>query len=165
MVTYELDGSSKKYYPDFEIVSVNGEITYVEVKPSEKLLTKGNVYRFKAIYRHLNAKGIGFVFLTEKHLEDMNVSSNLSLLRAYQHQPITLELDNMFYAAKNGLPQPISWLTGLGLSIGGVYTLIANHRLKVNLFKAIHPSTLVTTFEESDYENRIFTCWTISDLK
>lgn len=50
-ITYQLDGKSRRYTPDFRFEWANGEQWYVEVKPHELINEPTNIARFAAIDR------------------------------------------------------------------------------------------------------------------
>lgn len=68
IIFYYLDEIPKKYYPDFEIVLIDGTVIHVEIKPSRRLATKELSAKFRAISQSYRSRLESFVILTEIEL-------------------------------------------------------------------------------------------------
>jgi len=68
IIYYHMDSEPKKYYPDFELQLLGGQVVHVEVKPSIKLSRLELAKKYRAINMHYSTRDEYFVLLTEKEL-------------------------------------------------------------------------------------------------
>ena len=98
IIYYYLGNEHRRYYPDFELVLVDGYVVHVEVKPSIHLTTIKLSEKYRAIAQSYFARTESFVVLTEKelradrHIDFYSVlnNSNLSPNRGGNHATILL---------------------------------------------------------------------------
>jgi len=81
-----------KYTPDFELTLHNGEICYVEVKPSSKLRSSQVMERLQLAHRFLAEKGYNFLVLTDEELNFPNRIRNFAILRPYLRFEIPVQI-------------------------------------------------------------------------
>lgn len=63
----------RKYYPDFEVVYVDGMKRLVEIKPKKKLTVAKNIKKFAAARAHCLHEGLTFVIVTEVELNALGL--------------------------------------------------------------------------------------------
>ena len=74
IIYYYMNEEHKKYYPDFELQLVGGEVVHVEIKPSVFLTLAKLSAKYQAIARSYISRPEHFVILTEMDLRgDLNV--------------------------------------------------------------------------------------------
>ncbi|GAB2893448.1 hypothetical protein GCM10027046_23030 [Uliginosibacterium flavum] len=149
-ITYQLDGKSRRYTPDFRFKWENGEQWYVEVKPLELLNEPANIARFAAIARFFEAQGAAFVVLTERQLKLPVRNKQIKYLLRYMPRVPT------------AVPVQIlqQWCPGHSFSfleaermLGGssqLLGLLAQRTLVCDLDKPRSPDTVVRLFCEGD---------------
>lgn len=69
-VYYYDEIEEKKYFPDFQLVMINEDVIYVEVKPFYLLQSK--IDKYKAIQAHYRKQKELFVILTDKEIRNEN---------------------------------------------------------------------------------------------
>jgi hypothetical protein len=80
-----VEGKRQIYFPDFELMMVDGEVVYVEVKPEAKLKDPVLKKRLEDIAEHYRQRGYRFVVLTDKQLKQEPLLGNLKQL-IYHHR-------------------------------------------------------------------------------
>jgi nitrogen fixation protein len=66
----DVDGKIKNYYPDFVILYKNDKLL-IEIKPENQTLNETNQRKFAAAKEFANQKGLKFLILTEKELQNL----------------------------------------------------------------------------------------------
>lgn len=80
------DGDTiRKYYPDFEVVLVTGELIHLEIKTAKELAKPITQAKYRAIAADYSRRGHGFRILTDKDLRQGNLYKNLKRLASYLH--------------------------------------------------------------------------------
>jgi len=165
VVHYKLDGIARRYFPDFELLSLNGELIYVEIKPKHILEIVGEKAKFAQIAKTLENEGVGFAVMTEEELDKDFIQDNLKLIHPYRTVKVNKGVISILRAAKISGVFSVVELIEIGFSIGTIYSMIAKKYLKTNLKERITKNTHLFIEKESDHENSIFSCRTAPDFK
>lgn len=91
MIPYSYKGKLRKYYPDFKVITTEGDVWLVEVKSHDKLHRPENITKYIVGKLCCERKGWDYPVVTEKEIRRGHLQSNLSLLRAYGNQFVSFE--------------------------------------------------------------------------
>lgn len=165
-IYYRLNGDLLRYTPDFELTLISDELIYIEIKPLAKLKDPILKEKLKAISQYWAKKGKKFLIFTNEELDNPVLQSNLKLLRSY----LRVKCDtSLVQIATQWIKQKDkALLGGLGTylnSINKVYSLLAHQYLLIDLNEQIHLESQIYLQEENDYENKLFSCRSISDIE
>lgn len=146
-----------RYTPDFEITDINGEVSYVEVKPESKLQDSLVRETLLAASNALRKQGYAYYVLTERELNQQHLLRNLTVLKtSLQHKFETEELT-----------RAIQWINLQGQStyqdlskyMGGpkaALALISQRLIAADLYQPLSLTTPIWPIEENDHENYLF---------
>ncbi|RKP56258.1 hypothetical protein D7Z26_06375 [Cohnella endophytica] len=82
-IRYTYKGKTYRYYPDFKIISLDGHVTIVEVKPRKYLQHPKNIVKYEVGRLFCDEKGWTFVIITDEEIRPGYLQNNLAILRAY----------------------------------------------------------------------------------
>ncbi|RED52895.1 TnsA endonuclease N-terminal domain-containing protein [Cohnella lupini] len=82
-IRYTYMGKTRRYYPDFKIISPDGHVIVIEVKPTKYLRHPKNIVKYEVGKQFCEGKGWTFVIVTEEQIRPGYLQNNLALLRAY----------------------------------------------------------------------------------
>jgi hypothetical protein len=165
VVKYMLNGVLRRYIPDFELICVNGDRVYIEIKPKKILEKPEEVERFIAITKKLHNEGVYFAVMTEVELDKDDIQDNIKAIHPYANMDINIDLINIIKALKNESSFSIEELLDIGFTIGTIYATITKNYLKTNLRKSLSRHSRLFIEEEQDNENNIFSCRIAPDFK
>jgi len=165
VIKYMLNGVLKRYIPDFELICVNGDRVYIEIKPKKILEKPEEVERFIAITKKLHNEGVYFAVMTEVELDRDDIQDNIKTIHPYARQDIDIELIHIIKALKNEGSFSIKELLDIGFTIGTVYAAITKNYFKTDLSKSLFRNSCLFIEEEQDNENNIFSCRIAPDFK
>ena len=80
LVEFWVEGKRQVYFPDFELVTREGEIVHTEIKPKAKLNNPKLKKRLNDIAEHYRCRGMRFLVLTEDQIRNKTVLDNLKQL-------------------------------------------------------------------------------------
>ena len=164
-VYYTLNGVGRKYIPDFELILINDERIYIEIKPKRVLNKSEEKDRFVAISNHLNEKGITFAVMTEDELNNGYIQDNIKLIHPYAAQDVNVDIEKYFKELCSKNDMTVGDFIQLGLSLKTIYSSITQGFLKIDLNKKISRQSSVFINKETDHENSIFSCRFAPDFK
>jgi hypothetical protein len=164
-VYYTLNGVGRKYIPDFELILINDERVYIEIKPKRVLNKNEEKDRFVAISNHLNEKGITFAVMTEDELNNGYIQDNIKLIHPYAAQDVNVDIEKYFKELWSKNDMTVGDFIQLGLSLKTIYSSITQGFLKIDLNKKISRQSSVLINKETDHENSIFSCRFAPDFK
>ena len=155
----------RRYTPDFELVLDSGEISYVEIKPADKLKKPELKFFFEAVSGELKNSGFSFMLMTEQELIHPVRERNLTLLRRYQLQPLIQAQIQGALSWLSNAAQPfcLGSLVQQTGSITTAYSLIAQGHLWIDVEQPISAQTHIF-IKEHYCENYLFTYRTVSDF-
>jgi len=165
IVHYKFNGVGRKYIPDFELMLINNEQVFIEIKPKRVLDKSEEKGRFVAISKHLNEKGIAFAVMTEEELNTGDIQDNIKLIHPYAAQDMNVGIEKYFKELCSKNEMTIGDFIELGLTLKTIYSSIAQGFLKIDLNKKISRKTSVLINKETDHENSIFSCRFAPDFK
>jgi len=84
LIHYHDGQDTRAYYPDFEVIFLNGEAIHVEVKLARELAKRVVQDKYRAIAADYNRRQQGFRILTDHDLLCGSLLSNLQLLASIQ---------------------------------------------------------------------------------
>ena len=91
LIHYEVDGETKRYFPDFELVLRSGELVHVEVKPKRKLASPELSKKLRAIAIFYEQKGISFKLLIDDEIRREPRLKNIKMLNKFRSLDPTLD--------------------------------------------------------------------------
>lgn len=147
----------KRYTPDFEIIDQQGQITYVEIKPSHKI--PENLQLFNSIHSFFQKKMCSFAILTEVELVQPNIEQNLKLLRHHQNDNITsqdlyaineLKNNNIFTISINELAIYLD-------AYNSIYSLIAHKKIFIDINHSLLDEQALIFLEKPQNEQSLLT--------
>lgn len=107
LVFYSDGDSTKKYYPDVEVVLTSGATVHVEVKPSERLAAPKLSASYQAIAGHyLRFRSERFLIVTEQEARAEPLHSNLKMLSAIRAKS---KVSQPFQTKPLKLAEPTGW--------------------------------------------------------
>lgn len=62
---YQFDGKERQYYPDVAVMSADGEVFVIEVKPVHQMYRYRTLAKTSAAIRNFGARGIGFLLIDD----------------------------------------------------------------------------------------------------
>jgi transposase-like protein len=62
---YRFDGAQRQYYPDVAVMSTDGRVVVIEVKPVFQMYRYKTLAKANAAIRHFGARGIGFLLIDD----------------------------------------------------------------------------------------------------
>lgn len=130
------------YYPDFEVVLMDGGLLHVEVKASFELAKPTTADKFRAVAKHYQSLCQHFRILTELEIRREPLFSNLKKL--HLHRRYRGELAPALAQASRLLRTNPVALGALGLDTATVWCLLANGHLLCDLAAPITVSTLIS---------------------
>ena len=80
VLDYELEGRSRRYYPDFRVEHHNGRTEIIEVKFEADLADPEQQARFAIIAEAYKKRGIDFRFMTERDIRPEPLRANVRLM-------------------------------------------------------------------------------------
>jgi len=81
-IKYTYLGRTYRYYPDFKIVSPEGKVTIVEVKPTKFLRHPKNFVKYEVGRLFCKENGWTYLITTEEQIRPGYLQENLAVLRA-----------------------------------------------------------------------------------
>lgn len=94
-IKYSYKGKSRKYYPDFKVITSDGQIRIVEVKPLSKTQHPSNVIKFIIGKMYCETNGWVYQIVTEEQIFNGCIQENIDTLRAFGHEATTY--DDLIY--------------------------------------------------------------------
>lgn len=160
----EHDYTTGRYYPDFKLELSCGGIVYVEVKPLKELQKHDVKGRYLSISNSFKDRGLDLVFVTDKHVSNMALQSNIKLIHPYSQLTISnkelAKLRSYIHTRSS-----IGDLVSNNISLKTIYSALSQGELITDLTRPISVSSTCIVNRGEDHENRIFTCWSASDLR
>lgn len=71
VISYRYKGRRRKYYPDFKVITKNGDIWIVEVKSANKLLKPENIVKYIVGEMFCEKKGWHYRVVTDKEMSQV----------------------------------------------------------------------------------------------
>ncbi|MBW7474324.1 TnsA endonuclease N-terminal domain-containing protein [Paenibacillus oenotherae] len=90
-IAYSYKGKSRKYYPDFKVITSDGQVRIVEVKPKSKTQHPNNVIKFIIGKMYCETKGWEYQIVTEGQIFNGFIQENIDILRAFGHEVTSYE--------------------------------------------------------------------------
>lgn len=143
-ITYESDGKTKYYYPDFQ-VSVSGETYFVEVKMVSALAKPEVRQRYEVIAATMADQGQKLRFITDAEAWAQPRLHNLEQLYRFMNlEPAATEAESVIdLLTREGLLPTQTVATRCSVKTSTVYALIAATHLTVDLNQGISHQSLV----------------------
>lgn len=154
---YTLDGKTRRYTPDFEVILGAGEAVLIEIKPASKLLDPHESRRFRRIKEHFADHGRAFRLLTDREIQQPVLLENLRLLMRSRRTPPSPFERRCFVEQFLGLPaisfENASVLIG---DVAAVWRLIAEGILSCDLSQHVNEKTLLGVVDTGDSNEKLF---------
>lgn len=153
---YTLDGKTRRYTPDFEIISGTGEAVLIEIKPAAKLRDPAESHRFSRIKDHFASHGRAFRILTDREIRQPVLLDNLRLLMRSRRTPASSFERRCFAEQFLGLPA-ISFANASAL-LGDVvvWRLIGEGILSCDLSQHVNEQTMLCVVATGDTNEKLF---------
>lgn len=154
LVHYELDGETKKYFPDFELVLSNDEIIHVEIKPKQKMESPVLTKKIAAIADAYARRGMKFRLLTDADIRQEPRLQNMKLLQQFKTHQISANESKkkVTEILQDGEPVSVSQIFE---AIGKVNTLklLADDFIRCDLEQSFEAArNLASLVKESDHD-------------
>ncbi|WP_410511761.1 TnsA endonuclease N-terminal domain-containing protein [Paenibacillus sp. BR2-3] len=139
-ITYIYRGKKRKYYPDFKVITITGEIWIIEIKPEGKLRTEENLIKYAVGQSYCSQLGWEYKIVTDTLIRPGYFQKNLSLLRSLGTQPV--ETKDLLYITQKLMDLErckISELRGRCSELEtenfykAIYSLIYHHNIYTDL--------------------------------
>lgn len=158
VVHYQLNGVDKKYIPDFELLLINDERVFIEIKPKAILARNEEIIRFTVISIELAEANTAFAVMTEDELNVKSIQDNIKLIHPYSTLYLNQELKSYLKVLCLKKDITIGFLVEMGLSLKTIYSSIAKGYISIELTQQVTLQSQVFIKEETDHENSIFAC-------
>jgi hypothetical protein len=90
-VIYVDEDTTRRYYPDFEIIGNSGRVIHLEVKPEAMLARPDVARKLRAVADHYRRQGRDYRILTERSIRRDPLHRNLAVLARYQRRDDSVE--------------------------------------------------------------------------
>lgn len=154
---YTLDGKTRRYTPDFEIISRAGEAVLIEIKPAAKLLDPDESDRFRRIEEHFASHGRAFRILTDREIRQPVLLENLRLLMRNRRAPASPFERRCIIELFAGKPA-ISFANAAA-PLGGVHAvwrLIGEGILSCDLSQHVNEQTVLCVVATGELNEKLF---------
>jgi len=154
LIHYEQGGNLRKYFPDFEVTLRTGEIIHIEIKPSQKLMSKELDQKLTAISQFYWEQGRLFRLLTDADIRQEPRLSNLKVLQEVHRSELDLTMSSEYLKHIFTFHEKVL-LADLYSQIGRARVLkhIAKGELRCDFFQSFNSSTNFAWLSlESDYD-------------
>ena len=165
-IHFQSNGELLRYTTDFELMLINGQRLYAEIKPAKYLEEPEGKQRLQDIATYWQRKNQGFIVITDEELNYPDMQNNLSLLRAYQRFRCSEELirQGVFWVSDAPVNNLLGLMTYLG-SPAAAYALIAQGHITANLHQPFSFDTALHLPEDFQHETYLFTYRTAPDFE
>jgi TnsA endonuclease N terminal len=143
-VHYTLNGRTRKYTPDFELILASGAVLLVEVKPEERANEPTEFQRLARIASHFAERGIPFRILTDKQIRQRDLLFNLNGLIPYRDASLP---DFQRRLLQSRLPDaPVAWahVRSVVGSNAQVWRLLAHDLVSCDLRQRLNDHTILS---------------------
>lgn len=88
-IEYQMNGKIHRYTPDFKVVKGNGEIEFIEIKPSKKLTSLTFREEFECKRSAYKLKGFKLLLVTDKQIRSIPLLENLKVINRYSSSTLS----------------------------------------------------------------------------
>ncbi len=136
---------SRYQIPDFEIVTSDGGVYYLEIKAIENLLQPDNLQKYSLIAKAYINQQLALKFLTNIQIEQKPLFDAAKLLFRYHNFPVSTQLiqqANLVLA--NGGMSIRDYLQASGNQLRDIYALIAQRHIAFDLTRPLNLSSSIS---------------------
>lgn len=136
---------SRHHIPDFEIVSKDGDVYYLEVKAIENLLQPDNLQKYSLIGKAYTKQQLALKFLTNIQIEQQPLFDAAKLLFRYLNFPVSPQLiQQASLVLANGAMDIREYLQITNAQLRDVYALIAQKHITFDLNRPLGMSSSIS---------------------
>jgi hypothetical protein len=138
-------GKQRKHYPDFEVITTDRVVFYLEVKAIENLLIPKSITKYSLIAKEYYRQKIAFKFLTNIQIEVQPLFAAVKLLFRYINSPsFTTHVQLAETILKSGAMPITAFMEESQLELRDVYTLVAKRHLTFDLSKPLSKDAYIS---------------------
>lgn len=157
--SYYLGSKRRTYTPDFVLEFVNGHLLYIEVKPLSKAERPEWKEKLIALKEQFESDGRSLVLVTDMDVNHKARLTNLNNMRIYCQKKIpATQVKALLLAINNESDFTVQQAITSGLidHLSDIYTLLANHKICVDLNAPINRNSILNLPKGNYHESLIF---------
>jgi hypothetical protein len=136
---------SRHHIPDFEIMTSDGDVCYLEIKAIENLLQPDNLQKYSLIAKAYIKQQLALKFLTNIQIEQQPLFDVAKLLFRYHNFPVSTQLiQQASLVLANGGMDIREYLQITNAQLRDVYALIAQKHITFDLNRPLGMSSSIS---------------------
>lgn len=149
-IRYTYLGKRYRYFPDFKIVSPDGHVTLVEVKPKKFLNHRKNIVKYEVGRQFCEEKGWTYLIVTDEQIRPGYLQNNLALLRALGFED---GVDHIISSIKEKMKEKRQCFV---FELKEEFMEVSDHEFFVALYRLIYIEDLLTDIIGSQLTDESF---------